>query len=111
MGEEQILQPGHADWQALVGFEIAIIERQVERGAVEDGRLRTCSPRLASGEMDQPGVERIPTRGACKGEQLGNHKRTIFPGFMMFFGSSARLITRMNGNAEGCSASRKCILP
>ena len=111
MGEEQLLQADRAGRQALIGFEVAIVERQAEIGDIEKGCLRTGGLRLARRETGQPGIERVPAHRSGKHQQSWAHRRTIFPGFMMFFGSSARLMARIAGSAEGCSASSQCILP
>ena len=40
-----------------------------------------------------------------------NHSRTIFPGFKMSSGSSARLMLRITETASPCSSTRKSIFP
>ena len=44
------------------------------------------------------------TQGA--GGIARGHRRTIFPGFMMFWGSSACLIDRITSTPSPCSSSR-----
>ena len=111
MGEEQLLQADRAGRQALIGFQVAVVERQAEFGDVEKGCLCANGLGLPRGETGQPGIERVPAHRPGKHQQPRAHRRTIFPGFMMFFGSSARLMARIAGSAEGCSASSQCILP
>ena len=111
MGKEQFLQPDRAGRQALSGFQVAVIERKVEVGEVQQDRFRAGGLGFARRKPGQPGIEGFPAHRPRKSKQSGAQRRTIFPGFMMFFGSSARLIARIAGKAEGCSASRKCNLP
>ena len=47
----------------------------------------------------------------CTRNKGQNHIRTIFPGFMMSFGSSACLMLRITATASPCSAIRKSIFP